>query len=411
MGLFKRAAVRGVAHELIRQGVVAFPSKEAADAAADEVADKMPEQAGPQGPGAGPEVSGPQGHSPEEVAAVAQKLIEIAQALMAQAGAGGPPAAAAAKMGAETLYKSASEVDADTYGEVASKVAVELMEKASAEAKQAGALIEGGDKGNKPAQAAKTHEIAALDEKQRPQGTYQVPTGDSSLKTMQGHIGSLEKHDKQPKESPSGGNSLTEDPGKKASEALYSEVRKIAGALIKGGDKGNTFDQAAKTTEVGALDKKQRPEEYAHVGQGNANFSEPQAARVGLEKKPDVTPSRTVSGSNSVIEASKAASYSAEFLALFNKCAAEVVPQLPTNLSDEQKVAAVRHMMGMDEGERAEYITSVKKASENKQGGDAAEAMAALKGNEETKEPKKEEKGEKKSALLEEINKIATAQK
>jgi len=406
MGLFKRAHVRGINHELIRQGVVAFPSKQAADEAADAVADVMPEESGPNIPGAGPEVSGPEGHSPEEVAAVANKLIEIAHQLMAQAGAGGPPAVEAAKMGAETLYKTAAAINSDdTYAEVASKVAVDLMEKS------AGSLVQGGDKGNTPEQAAKVTEIGALDQKQRPQGTYQVPQGDTALSTLQGHIGSLENHDKKPGESPAGSNSLTQDPGKKA--ALREEIRKIAGSLIQGGDKGNTFAQAAKVTEIGALDQKQRPEGYAQVSPGGANFSEPQAARIGLEKKPDVLPGRTVSGTNSVIDASKAAAED-PFTALFKKTAAEVVPHLSTALNDEQKVAAVRHMMGMDASERATYIESVKSASEKQVS--PADALAALKGDSEKKDDddKKKEKsekdeGEKKSALLDEIKKIATA--
>ena len=37
--LFKRAAVRGVAHELVTKGLCEFPSKEAMDTAADAVAD------------------------------------------------------------------------------------------------------------------------------------------------------------------------------------------------------------------------------------------------------------------------------------------------------------------------------------------------------------------------------------
>src|SRR4051812_4847909 len=84
--LFKRAAVRGIAHELVARGVAQFPTKEAMEAAADAVAD---------GPVAAPmpEASPEQGHDPQQVVAVAQKLIQIGEALMQQAaGAGGAPA-------------------------------------------------------------------------------------------------------------------------------------------------------------------------------------------------------------------------------------------------------------------------------------------------------------------------------
>lgn len=410
MGLFKRAHVQGVNHELIRQGVIAYPSKEAADEVADAVADGMPEEPTGDLPGTGPEVSPPEGHSPEEVAAVANKLIEIANQLMAQAGAGGPPAAAAAKMGAETLYKTASAVDTDdSYADVASKVAVELMEKVAAETKYAGNLIQGGDKGNTPSQAARVTEMGELDQAQRPEGTYSVPQGVSAMPTMQGHVGSLENADR-PSASPAGSNSLTTDANK---QAALAGIRKLAGSLIQGGDKGNTPGQAAAVTEMGALDLKQRPEGYAKVQPGGANFSEPQAARIGLEKTPDVTPGRTISGTNSVIEASKAAA----FMDLFRKTAAEVVPWLPEQLNDDQKVAAVRHMMGMDPNERLAYVTSVKAAADEV---DPATAVKALKCDEEEKDEDEEEKdeekseksekseeSEKKGSLLSEIRKIA----
>ncbi len=164
MGLFKRAAVRGVAHELVRSGTISFPSKQAMDEAADAVADSPVT-------GGMPEMSGEGGHSPEELAAAANKLMEIAHALMEQAGAaapgspaaGGPPtppgaevppppSPEAAKEAAE-LTKIAAESDYET---VASDVALACMEKAAAEVKQAagGALIHGGDKGNDASQAA-----------------------------------------------------------------------------------------------------------------------------------------------------------------------------------------------------------------------------------------------------------------
>ena len=92
MGLFKRAAARGIAHELVRTGVCSFPSKYAMDGAADAVADASPGL---------PEMSPPEGHDPEHVAAVANKLIQIAQELMQSAGPSGPP-------GAEDVAKMSS---------------------------------------------------------------------------------------------------------------------------------------------------------------------------------------------------------------------------------------------------------------------------------------------------------------
>ena len=419
MGLFKRAAVRGIAHELVRRKMAQFPTKQALDEAADAVADHMPET--------GPEVSPEGGHSPETVVAIANRLMEIAQQLMAEAsggapggapgdeappmggGPGGPPPppeALAAKEGAEQLFKFAAESD---YEAVASDVAVQLMDKAAAEQKQAGSLIQGGDKGNDQAQSKKVTEMSALDLKNRPEGAYHHGAGKTELETNKGEIGDLEKHPNQPGASPSGSNSVTEGVGKKAA-ALSEVVQKFAGSLIQGGDKKNTFEAAAKVTEIGKLDQKNRPEGYAHVGQGNTNFSEPQTARIGLEKKPDVMPHNTPSGTNSVIQASKTSEDMSDedkaYLAVFSKCAEDVGQYLPPKMTEETKIAAIRHMMGMDHDERQMYITTLEK-----QAGDLSDAIAGMKGDEEKKPEKKEEKKEvkKEGALMDQIRKIASA--
>ena len=413
MGIFKRAAVRGICHELIRTKRAAFPDQESADAASDAVADKAPEAQ------AMPEVSPEGGHSPETVVAIANRLMEIAAELMksvqggaeAPAGgapeAGGPPpdvGALAAKEGAEQLFKTAAAADYET---VASDQAVALMDKAAEETKAAGNLITGGDKGNDAHQAAKLTDVGALDQQQRPEGTYHHGAGKTEFHSEQGAIGDLAKHDKEPKETPPGSNSLTES--KKA--ALNERIAKIAGALIHGGDKHNTPAQAASTTEVGKLDQKQRPEGYAHVGQGNANFKEPQAARIGKEEKHPNGPSNTPAGTNSVIEASKAAGdLSAEdqaYVAVFSKCAADVGAYLPTTMTDDTKVAAIRHMMGMDHDERQTYIDELVKsaaADEEKKKHMAHEAK-------ETPAEEKKEEAKKEGALMEQIRKIASAAK
>jgi len=392
--LYKRAAAHGVAHELMRRGVVSFPSKEAAEEAADAVAEQMPEEM--------PEVSGPEGHAPEDVAMIANKLIEIAHALMAQSGGGGAPAPEAEAAAAD-LNKTAALMDLDA---IASSVAVSCMEKAAAEVqKQAGALIQGGDKGNDPGQAAKTTEVGALDEKQRPQGTYLTGQGNTALDTNKGQNGSSQTHDQKPAESPSGSNSVSADANTKAA-AMREAVRKIAGALIQGGDKGNTFAQAAQTTEVGALDAKQRPENAYRVSPGGANFSEPQAARVGVEKKHPEAPANSPGGTNSVIQASKAASEDELFMELFRKTAADVGPYLPATLTGEEKLAAVRSMMGHDRDGRQAILDSLyaKVAVDQKKAGDIAEMVQSMKGDE------AKEKGEKtSSSLIAEMERIASA--
>lgn len=408
MGLFKRAAVRGVAHELVRSGFASFPSKEAMDEAADAVADAQPQM---------PETSPEGGHSPEELAAVANKLIEIAHALMEQAGAAGgpppegempggegggepppPPSPEAAKAAAD-LTKMASSAN---YEDLAAAEAVACMDKAASEVKAASGLIHGGDKGNDPAQAAQVGEVAKLDKEQRPEGAYHHGQGKTEFDTKGAIQGDMSKNPAAPKNTPSGSNSLTEDAGaKKAS--LDEELKKIASKLVglhDGKDK-NKLTDAAKNNEVAKLDNKQRPQGTYLVGQGNANFSEPQTHRIGHEEPHPARPKNSPSGTNSVVEASKTSEEDA-FLVLFKKTAEDVGPFLPKVLTEDEKVAAITRMIGYDHDARQEYLNVLhgeKKAAEK-----PVEKQATYTKKEEkvAEEPQKKE-----SALLAHIREIA----
>lgn len=405
MGLFKRAAIRGVAYEMVRQGVCAFPTKEAMEEAADAVADAHPEM---------PETSPEGGHSPEELAEAAQQLMEIAHALMEQAGAAGgppmeeggppsmPPSPEAAKE-AEELSKTAAASDYET---VAQEMAIGCMEKAAAEVKAAasGALIQGGDKGNDPSQAAQHGEIAALDKKQRPEGMYHVGQGKTDMDLMAGHIGDVSKHPGGPANSPSGTNSVNSDASKSA--ALKKIANKLVG-LHDGTDK-NKLTDAAKVDTLAQLDHKNRPQGTYLVGQGNANFSEPQAHRVGKEMPHPNGPKNSPSGTNSVIEASKTSEEDA-FLVLFKKTAEDVGPALPKSLSDDEKVAAISRMIGFDRDARQAYITELyTKQAESEEGMKGDESKSDEDGDKAKK--KSEEPAQKKeSSLLNRIREIAAS--
>lgn len=385
MSLFKRAAARGVAHELVRNGLANFGTKQAMEEAADTAADMMMHHA--------PDMSGDEGHDPETVAALAERLMAIADELEG--------------MGHGDKHASES-LQIEAQGDVmklASEAALAVMEKAAYETRTA-AVMEGGDKGNTEMQAATADSVAGLDLKNRPPGYAEDSRGRSELDTTPGMVGHLSDASGHVSRSDAGLNSANED-------AKQASIRKLATALIMGGDKGNSAEQAAAHNDVGQLDQKNRPTGYAVVGKGGANFSEPQAARVGQERKPDVSPSRTVSGTNSVIDAShaKAAAEQAVYMDMFRKTAADVGPYLPGGLSDDLKIAAIQHMMPLDRSGRQTYITAMHQAKQ----AEIADLMEALHEKKETKSEekkehasggyeqgeKKEEKGEKEEAKKE----------
>lgn len=418
MSLFKRAAVRGMAHELVRQNVVTFPSKLAMDEAADAVADATPM----------PEMSGEGGHDPESVAQVAQKLMDIAHALMAQAGlehhegapAGAPPlpkdgagpeAAEAAKEAAY-LMKAAAYTPVES---LASDAAVAVMEKAAAETKVAnpsGALMHGGDKQNTPDEAAKSDSVAALDKKQRPAGYAHHGMGNTEMDTSKGELGHQGAPTVSPSNSPSGSNSVNADAHKAA--ALRAQLKQAASSLVGVASPASTKNKetdSAKADSVAVLDLKNRPMGAYHVGQGHTNINEDEAARIGKEQKHPMAPSNSPSGTNSVIQASKLSADEA-FMVLFDKCASDVGPYLPPSFNDEQKVAAIKAMIGLDHDGRQAFLNDAyAKVAEEEKKKMPPELLMKLKGKGEDHEKKDDEMPahKKESALLERVRQIAAA--
>lgn len=391
MSLFKRAAARGVAYELVRRGAVDFMSKEAMDEVADAVSDHMM--------GGMPDLSEDEGHDPEELAALAEQLLEIAHQLKAEGGEGGAP-----KMASENLKVAMQNTD---FNELAFMVAADVMQKAASETALVGA---GTHSENTESNAASNNDVAKLDLKNRSEGQYEVGKGNTTLDTSPGEVGQLKQPTVSPTNSVSGTNSVNED-SKKAS---LNNVRKIATALLMGHTPQNTEAHSAQHNDVARLDLQHRPEGYAVVPKGGANFSEPQSARIGEERKPDVMPSNTPGGSNSVTHASKAAADQALYLDLFRKTAADVGPYLPTTLTDDQKLAAIQQMMPLDREHRAEYLNTLKQASS--EGFEAMmkdvkdiKHMEKKEHKDEKAEEKKEEKdeGKKESALIEQIRAMA----
>jgi hypothetical protein len=354
MGMFKRAAARGIANELARTGVVSFPTKQAMDEIADQAADSMPSM--PELPAGGPEAP----PAEADTAALVQQIIALAEQLKAAQGGGmggGMGGAGGPMSGAEAVQKEAAATDIET---LASQAAIACMDKAAAET---GTLAGQGNSDNKPASATKNDSVAALDEKQRPEGTYNEGVGKTQLDTSAGQIGASKAPTVQPNASPSGENSVTT--GTKSAEALREAVLKQASTLIGvGGQKGNTMEQSAKNDPVAALDLKNRPLGKYMVPPGGANFSESQAARVGVEKKVTDGVNNSPGGSNSVTEASKAASEEEKaFTLLFQKTAADVGQYLPDGLSDDEKIAAVSAMMGLGTEGRQAYLTALHEKS------------------------------------------------
>ena len=113
MGIFKRAHIRGMAHELTVQGLVTWPSKLAEEETADAIADDTEEEEVP-------EVTEESGLTEEQAAAALQKIVQVAEEIAAKTGG-------ARDLG---INKTAAATD---YPSAASQTAIGLMQKAAEE--------------------------------------------------------------------------------------------------------------------------------------------------------------------------------------------------------------------------------------------------------------------------------------
>jgi hypothetical protein len=119
-----------------------------------------------------------------------------------------------------------------------------------------------------------------------------------------------------------------------------------------------------------------RPENYALVGQGNANIGESAAAQVGSEQPHPLGP-EGVGGAatNSVVDASKTARWNAHFA----EVSQEIGPYLPSNMPMEQKVATVKQCMSMEPHEVRHQLQKVAAAySPRHTLGDALSGLSSL---------------------------------
>jgi len=330
--MFKRAFVRGLNAELSRRGVALYPSKEAADYAADYVADHsgMPDP-----------ISEQSAVTHKIAEALCENLVQASRELCKQAGNqydAGLSKTAAATDPTDTAY-------ADTWA---------LMQKSAAET---GSLSEGEKHPNTMANAAKTNGEAALEQSRRPESYAHL--GERGVGNYadkgKGSVGVESKHPEAPSATGRGSNSATENTAKMGSLArILRKVANTEGSLMQPGADQNTLTAAAASNAEAAQELSRRPEGYAHMGErgvGKTEMKIPQGAVVGREQPHSEDIGATAPGDNSIIEQTKNA-----FDQLFESTARDVVGYLPERMHENHKVAHVRSMMGLEASERGEYL-------------------------------------------------------
>ena len=390
--MFKKAYARAVMTGLVQSGLAEFPSPEKAAAVSDYIADHLEIPLFDEKTGAA--VAMPVGVT----AKIAEAVIDAANYF---------------KQNGEKTASFAKLASYEDLAKVAHIHVLDLMKKAE------GSTIEGGDKGNTEPTTAE----GKMDEKNRPVGYAENSRGSTAVDTKPGAVGKEEEHPSSPPNSPAGTNSVVEQTH---TASLHEMIRKMAeGSTILGGDKGNK----EPTTAEGKMDMGQRPAGYAVLPSQGAAGAIPALvtgpAIVGRETPAPNGPANSPAGSNSVIEHSQKAAEDQAFLMVFKKTANEVMPFLePLGLSDDEKIAHVKTMMGYNMEQKAAHITALSRSktaaaqtapvpapapsgyahyngknANQKTGGELPAFLAAMN---EKKEEKKEEGGEKKEEKGEE---------
>lgn len=320
--MFKKAYCRGIQLALIQNGNVAYSDGGDAIKVADYIAERVDFD--------------PSKVTPEITKKIAGHLIDASKEVQKH----------------QPNFKAASFTKVASWDDVhklASDNAVHLMEQAEKMAE--GSTIEGGDKGNTQGESPQGE--TKMDSAQRPEGYATNSLGKTEVDTKPGAVGSEKDQPNKPAESPSGSNSVTEQ----RTASLADLMKKVAeGSTILGGDKGNK----EPTTGEGKMDLAQRPAGYAVLpSQGALGELMSQAkgpAIVGRETPHPNKPGESPGGSNSLTEHSGKAAAEDPWLTVFKKTASECVPYMPTDLSEEEKIAHVRACMGLQLEEKAAYL-------------------------------------------------------
>ncbi|RKY27905.1 MAG: hypothetical protein DRP83_01625, partial [Planctomycetota bacterium] len=204
---FKRAHVRGINHELVRQGLIGWPTEKIAEEAADMVADELPEEEMP-------EVSGEEGLSAEEAAGVIDKLVDVAEEIAEKTSH--VVDEEFPKLAASVSYEDAASAHARS---LVIKVASEAGTDVTGDGRFQEDMMEGG--------------MGPIDAQKDPSSEKVGPQGTTGLDTSPGEVGAQE-----PQTPPPGASAPTSGEVAKLSFQLADVLKKLSSTDPGSGNTG-----------------------------------------------------------------------------------------------------------------------------------------------------------------------------
>lgn len=304
MGLFKRAHVRGINHELVRQGLIGWPSEKIAEEATDVVADELPDEMMP-------EVSGDEGLSAEEAAAVIDQLVEVADAIAEKTG----------QVKDENLSKLAVSVDYET---AAKAHATALLSKAAAEA---GTDVTGDGRFQ---ETMMDGGMGHIDAQKDPSSEKVGPQGTSTLDTSPGEVGAQAPQ----LESIGPAENVTSEVSK-----LSSQVSRLSELL----NKQSSTDPGSGNTGTPAREEPKDNQEMSGVAPAQGKTTQPKGPLMGSQQPQARAQSPATPG--------EVAKLSSLLEKAIQKVSGEVPPELKENAEDMKQQEAKEEKKKKDKDE------------------------------------------------------------
>lgn len=284
----KKTYSRGIGETLQRQGIVQFPNtqtlKHASDQAAQHIKSEPAQEAVTDG----------------ECMKVAEHLVQYNDQLKEQGKTASWPEGVTLSVDGHTAF-----------GDLLEKVAAKATGQPGGDTPTA---VGAADHSNTLEQAAQVSDLGAKERNERPENYAQIRPGEGNISEEEGaQRGKEQNHPKQPNDV-SGENSVTRASKSASIQQLLNKMAEghsgqpggDSPTAVGAADHSNDLNAAAQASDLGEKEKKERPEQYANVGQGNTNLSESANAQKGEEQDHPKQP-KDAPGSNSVTRASKSA--------------------------------------------------------------------------------------------------------
>lgn len=332
----KKAYARGVGEYLQRNGILTVPSEALLKTACDQAAALLTVEPAFEGvPHA-------------DVEKVAQVLVQFSEDL--------------ASRGKVASHRGSVSLGRDVRSAIG-----DMMEKLAEDVMNTSSTITGERSDQQNLLSDSVNAEAKLDT--RGEGYAVVGQGNTNFSEPQSARTGLE----QPHpEAPTGVGGASSNSVVEASKAasVRARLRKLAegqpgappyGSTIVGSDANQQNLEADSANAEAMMDVADRPENYALVGQGNANIGDvPGSATVGQEQPHPGAPTDTGgASSNSVTDAS---TKSARWERHFQETARELSPYLPEAMPIDQRINAVKQAMAMEPIEQARFLQKIAEA-------------------------------------------------